>query len=360
VDAAELARHRGFDPSFPIEGLGVEEFRILYRETLLDLARMAIDEVGIDDCRMLYVATESAPDLSKPLGVKLVAGNRATIEMKFACVAGSYALMNAWAYTALLGEPAVVLCMDEAIYKAGTSAELTQGAGVVAMKVDSMAKKGLELHFEDYGSYVEDVDDFTRPITEKHPVVDGKLSIISYLYALKMALLDWRKRNAHLIRENVVNSFDYFIYHVPYPKLAQHAFAALYAMEVLGLDRKIHVEDLKSNPDLFEEWRAERKRVMATPEFQKCFEEKVEPSLFLSKRVGNIYTGSIWMALASLLTVGGARGGARIAFGSYGSGMGALAFWARLVGGVEVVILNPSADKVTVVEYDEWRKGRGL
>jgi hypothetical protein len=67
-----------------------------------------------------------------------------------------------------------------------------------------------------------------------------------------------------------------------------------------------------------------------TPIFRRAYAQKVEPSLHFARRVGNIYSGSLYAALASLLDAARVDGnnlaGKRIGFFSYGSGASGAVF----------------------------------
>ncbi|RLE64851.1 MAG: hypothetical protein DRJ47_06665 [Thermoprotei archaeon] len=355
VDAIELSHFRGFGELYAKEGVGVERIRICYKDDLISMAVRAASRLDLSDVDLIIVATESAKDLSKPMGVKIIkklglGNNVGTVEMKFACAAGAYAVMYACHRVNASDSKALVVCCDESFYPPRTHAEITSGAGAVAMILSDNG--GLEIDFSKFGVYVDDVDDFYKPVWSKYPMVDGKLSQIAYLYAMKMAYQDWKEKNN--FNGNIIDRFKAFVFHTPFPKMVQHAFAALYAIEVLRMDRKVHIEDLKYNPELYEEWRSERKKVMTLPEFQKTFDEKVAPSLVLPRLVGNSYTASMWIALASALTYGDICVGDEIALGSYGSGMGAMAFTGKVTDKVEVLGVDEvlSGYRLSPIEYD--------
>lgn len=358
VDVKELAEYRGVDVNKIIDGLGIESISVPYSESLVDLGVDVLKKVNINGVRRFYIATESSNDLSKPVGVKILSKmglkNVETVELKFACLAGSQALQDACNYAVATGKPSIVLCLDRSIYREGESAEFTQGCAAIAMKVKKNPSI-VTLDFSNVGSYIEDVDDFRVPVNSyPYPVVNGKLSIISYLHCMKMAYDNWVSKHPDI--KHPLDYFNYFVFHVPFPKMAHHAFAMLYRRVKLG----VHLTTRKfmENPELYEVDRAERKKVMELPEFKEIFNKKVLPSLHLSKLIGNCYTGSIFLALISLLE-NGVENEARIAFGAYGSGAGALAF--NGVAKVENISTDVYSQletrrKLTVEEYLNWRK----
>jgi len=60
----------------------------------------------------------------------------------------------------------------------------------------------------------------------------------------------------------------------------------------------------------------------------QAFEAKVKDTATLSRQIGNIYTGSIYLGLASLLEMQKIHAKERLCFGAYGSGCSALFFSA--------------------------------
>jgi hydroxymethylglutaryl-CoA synthase len=63
-----------------------------------------------------------------------------------------------------------------------------------------------------------------------------------------------------------------------------------------------------------------------SPLFLQAFAAKVRDTATLSRQIGNIYTGSIYLGLASLLELDRLIPGQRLGFGAYGSGCSALFF----------------------------------
>lgn len=70
---------------------------------------------------------------------------------------------------------------------------------------------------------------------------------------------------------------------------------------------------------------------------QSLFQEKVSPGLELSKLIGNIYTGSLYLSLASLIDQKSQEEliGKRILMYSYGSGVSTTLFSIRVLQNFE-------------------------
>ena len=100
-------------------------------------------EVRPDEIGLLVVATETAVDHAKPIGIFLhdllgLPASCRTFEIKHACYGGTAGVMLAadWVRSgAARGRKALVVATDIARYDVGSSAEFTQGAGAAAVVV---------------------------------------------------------------------------------------------------------------------------------------------------------------------------------------------------------------------------------
>ena len=150
--------------------------------------------------------------------------------------------------------------------------------------------------------------DFWRPLGRREAVVDGHYSIDCYLEALSGAYRDWRgkaeakeivRRGTSALPSEQLAAIGY---HVPFCKMAKKAHARL---------RRCDLDDVLG---AFDEAREER-------EGATSFERQVAPSLTLCSRVGNIYTGSLYLGFAGMLQASATElAGKRIGLFSYGSG----------------------------------------
>ena len=99
----------------------------------------------------------------------------------------------------------------------------------------------------------------------------------------------------------LVNYLDYIIYHMPFPKMAHKAHRHLVEIE-------------------YEKTSSEEKENI----FKQSVTKMVEPGLLGAREVGNIYTGSVYMGLVSLLEKERENvAGKKVGIFSYGSGCGA-------------------------------------
>lgn len=320
---------------------------------LIHQNRIEPEEIG-----MIYIGTESGVDESKAMAgyvvgmLEKVLGEGTledcgSAEFKFACIGTTYALDAAvnWIKSGRNeSKSAIVVASDIARYEMHSAGEYTQGAGSVAMLVTGNPRL---LEIENVGAmFTKDEADFFRPVGRKTAVFDSKLSINCYLNSMKHVMVNYARNAvrkgiiAPKSGETVSDYVDYAIFHIPYPQMAEFASAFIFRHEwretprwqgiVADIGEEPKMSDFADEKEYLKADNEFRKKFTAHPMFRKCFQEKVEPSIVLSRQVGNIYTGSLYLGLASLLEVEHRAGknlaGKRIGFGSYGSGCSAAAF----------------------------------
>jgi hydroxymethylglutaryl-CoA synthase len=337
-------------PSKYVEGLGVSRMAVARaHEDPVSLAanagRRLLASAGVDPASvgMCVAGTETAVDHSKPISAYLHRllglGDRCRVfEAKHACFGGTAGVLAAvdWiASGSARGRKAIVVCTDIARYALHSPGEPTQGAGAVAILI-SESPRLLALEPGVSGSFARDVNDFWRPLYSKEAVVDGHHSVQCYLDALAGAYDAWRDaaRETGLEAEAPTRR----CYHVPYGKMARKAHRHLMSLE--GADDAAADES---------------------------FAREVASSLILPSQVGNIYTGSLYLALASLLeSEAGAIEGQRVGLFSYGSGCAAEYFAGRVAPGAgeftrHLALAEPLAGrrKFTIPEYEAIRRSDG-
>ena len=339
VDMAELAEARGVAPGKYLEGIGLKQMAVpaVDEDTVtlaVRAARMALKGVDLNEIGLCIVGTETAVDHSKPVasfvqGLLGLPTHCRVYETKHACYGGTAGLMTAmdWIRSGSnRGRKALVIASDIARYGLRTAGEPTQGAGAVAMLI---SQKPLLVELEQtVGTYSRDVMDFWRPLYSKDAFVDGQYSVTCYLDALVGAYKE------HLALTGgaqplASDRFAAIAYHVPYPKMAKKAHDALRTFDT-------------------------------DPSPATSFAVQVRPSLVLPERVGNIYTGSMYLSLLSALCVDTrALDGKAIGFFSYGSGSCA-EFWSgRVAEGAQARVramgleaMLDARKKVSVAEYE--------
>lgn len=319
----------------------------------------AIAAAGIDPREIDYLAvgTETTVDQSKSIaayvlgmlerfyGVSLP--DVSTPQIQFACIGATYALeaaVNRIRAREHRKPYALVISTDISRYPLGSAGEYTQGAGAVAMLICEHPRL-LILEPGLMSTISQDERDFFRPNWSTTAVVDGKYSIGVYLSCIEAAWKGWLARYQAVSNEKhgtrPDHLLDYFLFHVPFPRMAEYAAVRILGNTWLGAA----VEDPEllaglpsgaGSPDADEAHRraAWDRQLAKTKMFRHTFAQKVEPSLHFGRNVGNIYSGALYGALASLFdwaaTTGTDLTHRRIGFFAYGSGASA-AVWSGIV-----------------------------
>lgn len=293
VDMTDLALARNEDPNKFLIGIGQDQMAVApVSEDIITFAANAAEkiltEADKDAIDMVIVGTESSVDESKAAAVILhrllgIQEFARAFEIKQACYGGTAGLMMAKNH--ILQHPdkkVLVIAADIAKYGLNTGGEVTQGAGAVAMLI-SAEPRLLQLH-DDNVTLTQDIYDFWRPFGEDYPTVEGKLSNETYIGAFEKV---WQRYLA--VNQASLQDFAALAFHIPYTKMGKKALLAGLATET----------------------EAEQTRILA----------RYEESIAYSRRVGNLYTGSLYLGLISLLENSQElAAGDRIGLFSYGSG----------------------------------------
>lgn len=290
LSLADLAEFQGIDPNKYFLGLGQDQISMpAPDEDVVTMGAAAAQQIiarhGTDGIRTLLFATETGLDQSKAAGVWVhellgLPSNVRVAEFKQACYAGTAALQSALGIVARNpGERVLVISSDVARYELGSPGEPTQGAGAVAMLI-SADPALLEIEPAS-GVYTDDVDDFWRPNDSTTAVVDGRLSIRAYLDAVVGAWDDLAGRGGP-----DAETLARVVYHQPFTKMAikAHAHLARHTGVDLG-------------------------------------EGGLHTGSVYNRKLGNIYTASLYSSLTSLLDHEPDLAGKRIGLFSYGSGL---------------------------------------
>jgi hydroxymethylglutaryl-CoA synthase len=348
LDLAEtFAPARDEAPEKYTKGLGLEasSFPDTYEDIVTmgaNAAKRLMDRKGLspDDVGRIDVATESAFDNSKPVST-YIAGCLEDVydgdfhhankgERKFACVAGTQSIDDAYNWIKAgrnRGRSALVIATDTALYARGDPGEATQGAGAVAMLVsEDPSVVELSTH-QGYGS--ADETDFLKP-NQQFPSVDGKRSVQVYLARMREALTDFES----VAGRTHPDDYAYFPFHTPFPGMVRKA--ALLGFRHMTRDTGIEDElattiGRQPREAAYEDWDAYEDAIReymdalkGTDTYNDWYARAIDPTLTLSRRVGNWYTGSVHLARASALKTaagtGRALSGEKLLVGSYGSG----------------------------------------
>jgi len=303
------------------------------------------------------VGTETIIDKSKSVKTTLMdlfadAGNFDIegIDSKNACYGGTAALFNAinWIESSSWdGRNAIVVCGDIAVYAEGP-ARPAGGAGACAILIGPNAPVVFE---PVHGTYMANTYDFYKPnLSSEYPEVDGPVSVVTYVAALDAAYTTFKNKVEAAARRAgkdvsatpfSLEDLDYSIFHSPYGKQAVKGHARMAYNDFVS-DPKAPRHANVPNPDGFlAQSHADSLRDKSVEKTfcalsKASYAKKTDPAMACSKRLGNMYTASLYGCLASLLaTVAPADlRGKRVSLFSFGSGCAATFFTARVKGDI--------------------------
>lgn len=307
LDLADLAQARNIDPNKFKLGLLQSQMAVApVTQDIVTLGAQAAQAILTDEDKaqidMVIVGTETSIDQSKAAAVFIhglldINPFARSIEIKEACYGATAGLSLAKSHISQFPHSKVlVIASDIAKYGIASAGESTQGAGAVAMLVS--ADPSIMILHNDNVCLTRDIMDFWRPNEDKYPRVDGKFSTEQYTDCLTTAFAEYQKRTGKTLAD-----FAAMCLHIPFSK------QGLKGLQAIGQDDETTLERLT---DRFYE------------------------TIVYNQVVGNIYTGSIFLSLLSLLENSQSlAAGDDILFYSYGSGAVCEIFSGRLVEGYQ-------------------------
>ncbi|MBB1078610.1 hydroxymethylglutaryl-CoA synthase [Limosilactobacillus sp. STM2_1] len=330
LDLVELAKARNVDPNKYTIGIGQDQQAVVPpTQDIVTLGAAAAQKLLtpalMKNISTLIVATESGIDNSKAAAIyikRLLGLNDfvRTVEMKEACYSATAGIQFARGIVALNPQETVlVIASDIARYGLDTPGEVTQGAGAVAMLI---SQNPHILNLEDTTvPYSKDIMDFWRPLYATEALVDGKYSTNVYIDFFKQTFTRYQQLTGRDLAD-----FAAIAFHLPFTKMGKKGLESL-----LG-ERKDEV--------------ASRLR------------QQLKASQIYSRKVGNLYTGSLYLSLMSLLQNGNLNVGDRIGLFSYGSGAEGEFYTGILEEGYQNYMSNVEMDlarrhKVSVAKYEQ-------
>jgi len=305
------------------------------------------------------------------------------IDMTFACIGGEDALLNTVDWVrAGKGRIGIVIASDFAKYDLGSTGEYTQGAGAIAMLVKEnpsllsimptvgVATRGVHDFFKpvrqvDKVDIVKEVLDLMPAKAEASeilsqlpegfaqqklldsndeqvgihvmtPTFDGPYSNWTYQRRVREAYDHYVEQVDQPVDEQPIFTWSRVVMHLPY---AAHGRRMLMDTFVRELDRQGLWMDVASSSNLepaprmidFETeqafdaaWDAYLRLVSKTQAYKSFVSEQLKGSADASSLTGNLYAGSIFMALMSTLVRAEGNGdqlaGKTLGFIGYGSG----------------------------------------
>lgn len=332
VDMTELAITRNEDPDKYLIGIGQSKMAVIPpTQDIVTMGANAAESMLTDedkeDIDLVIVGTESGIDNSKSAAAYIadLLGLRddiRTFEIKQACYGATAALQMAKAQVALNPDSkALIIGADIAKYGLNTPGEVTQGGGAVAMLVSANPKL---LSFEGGSTYLSrNIMDFWRPLGHSEALVDGKYSSNVYLDFFNNVYSNYKDKTGFTI-----DNFEALLFHLPYTKMGLKALREAQK----DADAKVSAK----------------------------LTHRFEDSRLYNRQVGNLYTGSLYLSLLSLLENNDdLKSGDRLGLFSYGSGAQGEFFAMLLRKDYRKYLINTTNEflqKRTRISVEEYEK----
>lgn len=332
VDMTELAITRNEDPDKYLIGIGQSKMAVIPpTQDIVTMGANAAESMLTDEDKeeidLVIVGTESGIDNSKSAAAYIadllgLRGDIRTFEIKQACYGATAALQMAKAQVALNPDSkALIIGADIAKYGLNTPGEVTQGGGAVAMLVSANPKL---LSFEGGSTYLSrNIMDFWRPLGHSEALVDGKYSSNVYLDFFNNVYSNYKDKTGFTI-----DNFEALLFHLPYTKMGLKALREAQK----DADAKVSAK----------------------------LTHRFEDSRLYNRQVGNLYTGSLYLSLLSLLENNDdLKSGDRLGLFSYGSGAQGEFFAMLLRKDYRKYLMNTTNEflqKRTRISVEEYEK----
>lgn len=297
----ELAEVRGVDPDKYTIGIGQDKMAVpMMQEDIIAMAANACDKILDEDDKkvidQIIFATESGVDYSKAAAVYIhellgIQPYAKAYEMKQACYSATAAIMNACDYVRLRpSRKILVIASDISRYGLKTGGEPTQGAGAIAILIS--ANPSILAIDMDSVSLTRNDFDFWRPDHHPYPLVEGKYSTELYLSMFNQVMAEAERQMPEVLSE-----LQAMVFHTPFTRMGYKALTAYQANESTLLNSSL-------KDKLVDNWL-----------------HIYNDSVVLNRKVGNVYTASLYLSLISLFLYSEElKADERIGLFSYGSG----------------------------------------
>ncbi len=392
----DFAKLRGADFEKLNQGLGLSAMATpdVHEDTATmgaNAVAQLIDSNLIDPRRIgrIYLVTESALDGAKPTATYIVdmlqqkyaddygsgsLGHCDVVDLTFACIGAVDALHNMLDWVARGGveedRVGIVAFADHAKYDLGSTGEYTQGAGGGAILIKHNPR--LLAIADIWGVATTPVHDFFKPRREiavrsmlegvfelveqgGEAVVDGQFSNRCYAEGVKDAFADFTNKAVCSGRldpdrdKPLTDQWSRLVVHLPYAYQGKRMLPDVFQLDRSHLPEwQAIVADIGSAPvaehyadspegiEDFAKVKDQYRRSLAnTPQFRAFVDRKLEKSQRASSLVGNQYTGSIFLALVSVLESDYQEQidlrGEMLGFCGYGSGAKAKVFEGKVL-----------------------------
>ncbi|MCZ9353744.1 3-hydroxy-3-methylglutaryl-ACP synthase [Streptomyces mutabilis] len=302
ITVPELFRGRGLDPA-RIDNLMMtrRSIGLPFEDPVtnaVNAARPIVDALAPEErarIEILVTSTESGVDYSKSVSSYVheylgLSRNCRMIEVKQACFGATAAVQTAVGYLASgisPGAKALIIATDVAVVdERAEYSEPAAGHGAAAVLL-SDTPRVMAMDLGAFGNYSYETLDSARP-SPRFDIADVDRSLFAYLDCLSNSYADYAGR---VEGADLATTFDHLVMHTPFAGLVKAAH------------RKLMRDAGGPAADL-----------------QDDFARRVAPSLRYPALVGNLCSGSVYLALAALLDSGAVTAPGRVGIFSYGSG----------------------------------------
>lgn len=341
ISVADMFAGRGLDPARQDNLMMAEKSVGLPCEdpvtNAVNAARPLLDRLSPTErasIEVLITSTESGLDLSKSIASyaheQLGLSTRCRIvEVKQACYAATAAVQLAAGYLASgisPGAKALVIATDVSLVDERSGyTEPAMGFGAAAVLLGTNPRI-LTLDLGAFGNHSYEVLDSARP-DPTFDIADADRSLFAYLDCLSNAFQAYADR---VEGADFADTFDYLAFHTPFAGMVRAAHRTIMRRQC---------KDIDSAAD---------------------FDRRVAPALAYPSRVGNLCSGSVYLALASVIDNGSIDAGARVGLYSYGSGCSS-EFFSGVVDADSRAALAPMAigrrlDSRVRLGFEEYRE----
>lgn len=354
------------------------------------------------------------------------------VDLTFACVGAVDALHNTidWVRgdNSRIG---IVVASDVAKYELSSSGEYTQGAGAMALLIKHQPR--LMAFGSTWGVGTRSVHDFFKPkksvsklqlvqevlqlaglngadaekilarlpqslevhgildendenlsVRKDTPTFDGPYSNWCYQNRIREAFQHFRQqeeaRGSMQPDDVIMNRWSRFIFHLPYAYHGKRMFSELFMLELQrngswhnwaasnGLQEPdpADFDDKNTYNKAYEEF---LRLITKTKDYQALIKERVDPSQWASSHVGNVYSCSIFLALASALERAADEPqdmeGTFFGFLGYGSGSKSKVFegvlqpeWRSIAAGIGIKNQLARRTAIDYKTYENLHRGR--
>ncbi|GAA2977351.1 hydroxymethylglutaryl-CoA synthase [Lentilactobacillus parakefiri] len=330
LDMVDLAAARGEDPNKYLIGIGQEQQAVIppTQDVVTMAANAAVKILSDDDKQaidMVIFGTETGVDNSKSAAIYVqsllgISNTARSFEIKQACYGGTAGVQMAFDHISVHPESKVlVLAADIARYGIGTAGEVTQGDGAIAML---MSQDPQILALDNQSAFhSENIMDFWRPFYRRDAIVDGHYSTDIYIDFFNQTFNDYCAKY-----QRTLTDFSAMAFHLPFTKMGLKALRTV-------IDTDEHSQQLLKEFDYSKKY---------------------------NSLVGNLYTGSLYLSLLSLLANSTMlHAGDRIGLFSYGSGAQGEFYSGTVVKAMQRQRLGHQVDqllanrtKLSVPEYE--------